>query len=784
MPTTHYTLQIQRRHGAEQSRTNSSVKLFTCTTSGTSCMASIGKSSVRYIFCITITAHGHSRNISSDRPCQSGRVEVMLPPATLSSVNPVVGKPQCLNVIWSRTLAVFPVSDSEIRGGVLNSQIEVTEEGQLDFHVRNVTVQNYSFSDCLFSPDTSYTVRLRHRYKGPQSPWSPWSNALQGRTAEDAPSAAPAFWRQVKQTDKNGWRLISLLWKPLPHSLANGRVLFYNVTCQKDSAQILKDHGSCRDLHHTNMSCTLLLPAEHCSCSLTASNSAGTSPESQIWLLGASETEPPPPSQITASPLDDNTLDVSWTAPVDRSVSGFVVEWFAVREKSSSILHWERLNSSLTTLIITEGVKPMECYAVSVKALYGERGAGKNGTLYIYTRQGVPSAGPNVEVQKISSGRVELRWSPVPVEQRHGFIRNYTLHYAAANQTARSKFVSGHVHHYSLGNLSPGNYDIFIRANTDAGTGAAGPNINVHIGSEEILMVMYAILPVMLTFLALVLMACLAQSKMVKQKLCQFVPDPSNSSLAHWTPVTTLEHMEWTSVLEQPQIRHPEVILLGESELQNSDLDQACDLQTYSSYQFCPLPVERQTPQSTRISEKKFIRSPVGAKTTSDPDLSSCSSIYSNVVLSQTLKNPPSPIPFTTYRQHSTDIGQPGGDSAGRRAGAPQEGSSATALDSPLSPTDEQKTFHLLLKQHQSLVSLSDFSSISPSSVLPPHLADVCSPKHLSLQSNFNSVLSPQPDTFTHPNAPSDSFMSFLPPIFVDFSYCPVECDPYISPAV
>ncbi|XP_071354821.1 interleukin-31 receptor subunit alpha-like isoform X3 [Trachinotus anak] len=679
MPTTHYTLQIQRRHGAEQSRTNSSVKLFTCTTSGTSCMASIGKSSVRYIFCITITAHGHSRNISSDRPCQSGRVEVMLPPATLSSVNPVVGKPQCLNVIWSRTLAVFPVSDSEIRGGVLNSQIEVTEEGQLDFHVRNVTVQNYSFSDCLFSPDTSYTVRLRHRYKGPQSPWSPWSNALQGRTAED---------------------------------------------------------------------------------------------------------EPPPPSQITASPLDDNTLDVSWTAPVDRSVSGFVVEWFAVREKSSSILHWERLNSSLTTLIITEGVKPMECYAVSVKALYGERGAGKNGTLYIYTRQGVPSAGPNVEVQKISSGRVELRWSPVPVEQRHGFIRNYTLHYAAANQTARSKFVSGHVHHYSLGNLSPGNYDIFIRANTDAGTGAAGPNINVHIGSEEILMVMYAILPVMLTFLALVLMACLAQSKMVKQKLCQFVPDPSNSSLAHWTPVTTLEHMEWTSVLEQPQIRHPEVILLGESELQNSDLDQACDLQTYSSYQFCPLPVERQTPQSTRISEKKFIRSPVGAKTTSDPDLSSCSSIYSNVVLSQTLKNPPSPIPFTTYRQHSTDIGQPGGDSAGRRAGAPQEGSSATALDSPLSPTDEQKTFHLLLKQHQSLVSLSDFSSISPSSVLPPHLADVCSPKHLSLQSNFNSVLSPQPDTFTHPNAPSDSFMSFLPPIFVDFSYCPVECDPYISPAV
>jgi len=34
-------------------------------------------------------------------------------------------------------------------------------------------------------------------------------------------------------------------------------------------------------------------------------------------------------------------------------VSGFVVEWFAVREKTSSILHWEKLNSSSTTLVIT-----------------------------------------------------------------------------------------------------------------------------------------------------------------------------------------------------------------------------------------------------------------------------------------------------------------------------------------------------------------------------------------------------------------------------------------------
>ncbi|GAA6213324.1 interleukin-6 receptor subunit beta-like isoform X1 [Lates japonicus] len=788
-PTTSYTLLIQKKRGPEPFTANSSLTPFTCTTPDTSCTADIGMSSVRFNFCITVTAHGHRGDISSELRCQPGRIEVMLPPVTLDGVEPVSGTPLCLNVTWRRTHAVFPVSDSEIRAGVLNSQIEVTAEGQLEVQVKNVTVKAYSFLVCLFRPDASYTVRLRHRYRGPQSPWSPWSNARQGRTAEDAPSAAPAFWRQVKQTDENGWRLISLLWKPLPHFLANGRVHFYNVTCGTESAQILNDHGSCRDLHHASTSCTLLLPAKPCSCTLTASNSAGTSPEAQIWLLGASETEPPEPNSISVSPLDDHNLDVSWRAPADRSLSGFVVEWFAVREKNGSILHWEKLNSSLTTLVITEGVKPMELYAVSVKALYGERGAGKNRTIHIYTRQGVPSAGPIVGVQRISGGTVELTWSPVPVELLHGFIHNYMLYYAATNQPARSMLVPGHVHHYSLENLSPGNYDIFMQANTVVGTGAAGPIINVYIGPDEVSIVMYAVLPFILTVLALVLMACLAQSKMVKQKLCQFVPDPSNSSLAHWT---TLESMKQPSVPEKPEIKFSEVILLSESEHQNSDLDHAtsyqsiCDLQTYSSHRYSPLPSSgSQTPQNTRISEMKFNRSPIRAKTTSNTDLSSSPSIYSEVIISQTVKNSPAPI-LPPYHHQSNDWQcstdsvsdvklQLGGDSelfGDRRAGPPQEGRSTTKIDSP------SETLRLFLKQHQSPIDFSDFSSISQSSVLLSHPAGITSPKHLFSQTNINSI---QPNTFAPSTAPSDNFSSFLPPVFVDFSYCPVECDPYIS---
>ncbi|XP_022606541.1 uncharacterized protein LOC111225792 [Seriola dumerili] len=274
----------------------------------------------------------------------------------------------------------------------------------------------------------------------------------------------------------------------------------------------------------------------------------------------------------------------------------------------------------------------------------------------------------------------------------------------------------------------------------------------------------------------------------VKKKLCQFIPDPSNSSLAYWTPITTLESMEQHPVLEKPDIKYPEVILLGESELQMSDLDQAFGLQTYSCHEYSPLPVsEPQTPQSSRISEN---RNPIRSKTTSETDLSSCP--YSSIVFSQTHKNPPSPILLPTChqfndRQHSIvsisdvelQLGRDAESFEGRRAGAPQEGRSTTKLDSPLSLADELKTFPLCLKKHQSLISLHDFSSISPSSVLLSRTAEPPSPKHLFLQSNLNSVPLLQPDTVTHPNASPDNFTSFHPHIFVDFSYCPVGCDPH-----
>ncbi len=262
--------------------------------------------------------------------------------------------------------------------------------------------------------------------------------------------------------------------------------------------------------------------------------------------------------------------------------------------------------------------------------------------------------------------------------------------------------------------------------------------------------------------------------------------------------------MKQPAIAEKTEIKYSDVILLGESELQNSDPDQdltyqsVCALQTYSSHCYSPLQIsEAQTPQNTRKLEK-YTKSSTRARTTSNTDLSSCPSIYSNVLFSQTLKSLPTPLLSPSFVQsndwlHSTvsinDVKpQLDGHSKPPVSLLGRSAASATRSDSPLSPADELKTFRHFLRQHRSPVSFSNFNSISYSSVLLSHPAEVTSPQHLFSQSLYNSVPSLKPDTFTHPGAPSDTFTASLSPfphsVFVDFSYCPVKCDPYISPAV
>lgn len=149
VPTCFLCFDVFQKCGNMTLKSNGSLKTFTCITTGSSCTAGIGSSTVRIDFCITVIAHVGNINITSKRRCQPGRIEgearcfsqkhhqfisfflftllvlffsAILPPVTLNSAEPVHGSPECLKVSWSRKIHLFFVSDNEIKD--LNSQIE------------------------------------------------------------------------------------------------------------------------------------------------------------------------------------------------------------------------------------------------------------------------------------------------------------------------------------------------------------------------------------------------------------------------------------------------------------------------------------------------------------------------------------------------------------------------------------------------------------------------------------------------------------------------------------
>lgn len=131
-------------------------KTVTCTTSDSNCTVDI-KSSTTFDFCISITAHLDSGDVTSRRECQSGipesedcdfmshvffsratcsfltlfRFSAIFPPVTLENVTPHLGDAECLTVAWN--YSNDPRSHTKIVGenGKLKSQIEIITEGQV-----------------------------------------------------------------------------------------------------------------------------------------------------------------------------------------------------------------------------------------------------------------------------------------------------------------------------------------------------------------------------------------------------------------------------------------------------------------------------------------------------------------------------------------------------------------------------------------------------------------------------------------------------------------------------
>ncbi|CAB1331447.1 unnamed protein product [Coregonus sp. 'balchen'] len=428
-------------------------------------------------YCIRVLADSSHTTASSPSLCLNAIDAVKLPTPVLSNVSAVRGKPRCLKLQWT-TNTSFPVTRKHISSGALVYQLQYSTEEQpepktVKVDLRPEREQGLFFaSTCLFSASTLYTVMMRYRYNSTLSHWSDWSPTQQQCTEVAAPSTVPQLWRTVQPVGWANMRRVTLLWKSPPRSQVKCSVPWFNVSCCTEGSQNALHTWDCNALSVSDTSCHLTLPPERCSCTLSMSNPAGTSPPATITIPSTTDTAPKALVDVSVTALDDSRLEVRWTALESPSLSSFLVEWWALSERANYTPYWQRLSHNASKIIIK-----------------------------------APSAGPKPVVQELSSSAVVLQWEPVPLEQRHGFIRYYTLYIQSEEETPEVVVVPGDRLRYQLSGLS-GLYRIHMVAHTDAGGSPPGPMLDVAVGGIGLAdTILWCSIPTVLTIL--ILLNCL-----------------------------------------------------------------------------------------------------------------------------------------------------------------------------------------------------------------------------------------------------------------------------------
>lgn len=288
----------------------------------------------------------------------------------------------------------------------------------------------------------------------------------------------------------------------------------------------------------TSTSCQLTLPMERTSCFLTLCNSAGSSPAAQLTLPARADTPLRTMKTVSVKALNDSSLELMWSSLTHPSLTGFLLEWEPVTKADNRDLCWERVDRNTTSMIITDLQSQVQ-YIVTVRPEFGSE-HGEAASVQTYTRQGVPSAGPRLQVKEQSNSAVLVVWHPPPVEEQHGFITQYSLYCQKENSlTSEVLNVSDETLHYRLTGLS-GVYQIYMTAHTSAGEGRAGPpqwvTVDDNDDSKGTILVSVLLLAFILVFLIFI-MTC---RQRIKLNICPPVPDPALSSLTAW--ISSSEH--------------------------------------------------------------------------------------------------------------------------------------------------------------------------------------------------------------------------------------------------
>ncbi|XP_029470070.1 granulocyte colony-stimulating factor receptor-like isoform X3 [Rhinatrema bivittatum] len=527
---TTYTLHVREDIGiCEQAFNETKI----CVSAQDSSFCSIAIDRMMAYYSIWVTGKNQLGQATSPAVCLHATEIVKLSPPEVEALKTVKG---CLIVEWKPPADGLRPEDKgeyEIRYQDQDGQQESWTQVTFTAAENESAIERF----CSVSPHTRYVVQMRARYPSNFSHWSAWGQERSVTTEPAAPSRSPALWRRITAVagvDKR--REVLLMWKPLEKKDANGKILGYRLISQRKGR---RETGMTLECITDELQCALMLSEEEFTIFLTAYNSAGESPSAKIIIPAAAQAVTSNSLlSVLVSPVDDHSLVLHWAAPLLRAAS-YIFEWFEEPGKPSRNVSWHYEAGSINYTVIKDAFEPGRLYNLSVHAL-SDGDVWASGTTCSYSKQMAPLRAPALYPTRIWKSQVALEWEDIPLRERQGIIRNYSLFYGKPGGNMQMVVVvNSSIHRYTIADLPSGTLlQVYVVVSTDGGSrnGSVLTVITNIFDDGEVELLVSSVFIGLALLLIFAVLACIYKHQLIKALLWPQVPDPTNTNLGSWKP--------------------------------------------------------------------------------------------------------------------------------------------------------------------------------------------------------------------------------------------------------
>uniref|UniRef100_A0A669CHB7 Interleukin-12 receptor subunit beta-2 n=1 Tax=Oreochromis niloticus TaxID=8128 RepID=A0A669CHB7_ORENI len=412
---------------------------------------------------------------------------------------------------------------------------------------------------------------------------SDWSKIHSVRSAESDPVGEVDLWRDC------GISPISsdcfLTWKSLSDSQARGFIHGYNLTIfysNGSELQMSTAEPNRQYVHEiveqlcSNGTTKWFLNAtlkDVSSVSIFAYSSQGATDQSFLTISTTGKEEN---AVKVGLEMNKENLTVSWGPPSDVSeLKEYVVQYKQAGSPPGREFDWIRVNKSQNTAFFKGQFQEYKAYQVSVFKVLNSNEVLHLSSEIGFSHQKVLLAVPSFKVETLLETEVTLHWKPIPLSEQTARIWCYEIGYKWLDTQKVFNVNASNDHQtFTLRDLSPGNYEVWMRAITDFGhevnaTETFKLNHQQDIGL--LIPVLSAVVLLCVCIGCISLSVCPGPIKacpLISSCVSEKVPDPRNShifkQMKHqfndplgWICIPVCEPQPMISVLEVVKIKSP-----------------------------------------------------------------------------------------------------------------------------------------------------------------------------------------------------------------------------------